>query len=600
MARALRARLRSFVRRVPVDVEVDEELAFHIESQIRRYVAAGMSPLEARSAALSRFGDLQHVRDACRTIGHQMEDEMQRAEMWHELRQDVGYGMRTLRRAPLFTSLALLTLAIGIGASTAIFSLVHAVLLRALPYPEAGRMVVIWNHYANGLSQAAIAPAEYADIREQQQSFDGVAALTLRHANLAAECAGGGSCEPERVTVYAASPNVFDLLGVRPAVGRSFTDDDAAPSPPVTVVISEALWRRRFGADPSIIGRPLRVNGVARTVIGVMPPGMRFPDVPVGFLNEPADMWLPTDWMRNRSESRGNQYLGVIARMRPGLPTTRAQADLDVIANRFRAQFSDRYVKWSPGWSLVAVPLHDQMFGDVRPALLLLLGAVSLVLLIACANVANLMLARAAMRHRELAIRSALGAGRGRLVRQLLTESGLLAFAGSALGVAVAAVAVRLLVRLDPGNIPRLAAARVDLPVLAFAIGAGALTGLLVGIVPALQHSRARGEVALAERVGSAGRGATAGSPRRRLRNLLVVAEVGMALVVLPGAGLLVRSFVALQRVTTGFDGAGTLAFQVTLPGAKYDSGSKVVAFYDRLTERERANPGVDGSIRCR
>jgi putative ABC transport system permease protein len=576
-------RLRTLFWKIPVEQEVDEEIAHHLEMQTRRYIDAGMEPAAARAEALRRFGDPEKARDECRVIGHRMEVEMRRAELRHELRQDAGFALRLLRHNPLFTTIALITLAVGIGANTAIFSVVKAVLLQPLPYRHAERVVVIWNRYEKtDLKRAAIAPAEFADILEQKRAFDGVAALTDQPASLI------GLGEPEQLMAYAVSPNLFELLGAAPQLGRGFMAQDGKEGAEKVVLLSHELWLRRFGGDTTAVGRAVHVGGQLRTVIGVMPAGVRFPEAPVGFLRERADLWFPYGWEQARSESRGNQYLGMVARIRPGAGIEQARADLDAIAARFRAQFTDRYLD-AEGWRLFASPLRDEMVGDVRPALLILLGAVALVLLIACVNVANLLLTRAALRQRELAMRGALGAGRGRLVRQLLTESTLLSLAGGGLGVLLAWWGIRTLVQLDPGSIPRLDGVRIDGAVLAFSLGISAVTGLVFGLAPALHQSRLDLRAALQ----NGGRENTAGRGHRRFRNALVIAEVAMAFIVLVHAGLLARSFAALQRVETGLDADGVLSLGLSLPRAKYDTPEKLNAFHRELQSRMAAVPGI-------
>lgn len=320
---------------------------------------------------------------------------MNRQALWQELRQDAWYGVRTLRRAPLFTIIAILTLGLGIGASTSIFSVVYAVLLRALPYRQAERVVVIANSYQQGgsVSHTAIAPPEFADIVDQNRVFDQVAAVTTATANLVGDC-GGAACEPERIAGYSVSTNLFDLLGTRAALGRGFVTADGDAGAEAVVVLSHALWTRRFGGDTAMIGRTLNINGALRTVVGVMPATVRFPDVPIGFLREPGELWLPRDASGDRGIGRGNQYLVVVARLRPGMPLDAARRDLEAISAGFRQAFPSRYDKQDLRWGLHASALRDEMVGDVRRPLLIVLGAVLLLLVIACANVAHLSLAR--------------------------------------------------------------------------------------------------------------------------------------------------------------------------------------------------------------
>ena len=589
MRQLLRTGARLFWRG-SVDDEVDDELATHIEQLVRRLQDQGLSPEAARQAALQRFGDLATVRTECRTLAHDVEDQMNRQEFFHQLRQDIGYGARTLRRAPLYTTIAVLTLAIGIGASTAIFSVVHAVLLRSLPYSQSDRVMVIWNAYTQGgsVSHTAIAPPEFADVMEQSRTFDEVAAIGRSPSNLSGTCGPGVTCEPERVPGYSVSPNLFSLLGASPALGRAFTSGDGATGAEPVVMLSHSLWMRRFGGDTSIIGRGMNVNGRLRTVIGVMPATVRFPDAPIGFLGERGELWLPYSWENSRGEERGNQYLGFLARRKPDVSLDEVRVDLATISSRFKSSWPDRYNMTTTTWGLDARPLRDELVGDIRRPLLVVLGAVLMLMLIACANVAHLSLARGASRRQEFAVRAALGAGRMRLVRQLLTENLLLGTLAGAIGIGIAMVSTRALVQLDPGKIPQLDATRIDGGVLLFALLATTICAVLVGIVPAIHQSSASVHDAI-----RAGRGSAA-QPRRRIRSLLVVAEVAMALVILVGAGLLTRSFLALQRVDKGFNPGPTLTFTVTLPRARYDSVSKMIAFHDRLQQQLGSIPGVE------
>jgi predicted permease len=589
MRQLLRAGARLFWR-PSVDDQVDDELTEHLEMLVRRLEREGLSPADARQAALRRFGDLASVRDECRALAHDVEDQMSRKDFWHEFRQDAGYGARTLRRAPLYTTIGVLTLAIGIGASTAIFSVVHAVLLRALPYREADRVVAIWNAYRQGgsVSHTAIAPPEFADVLEQNRSFDQVAAVSRATANLTGGCGGSGACEPERISGYMVSPSLFSLLGTAPALGRGFIEGDGAEGAELVVLLSHSLWLRRFGGDSGVVGQSINISGRLRTVIGVMPSTVRFPDAPVGFLSERGELWLPYSWQNSRGEERGNQYLGFVARLRESSTLDQARVDLETISARFRSSFPRRYDQATIQWQLDAIPLRDQMVGDVRRPLLVVLGAVLLLMLIACANVAHLSLARGNARRQEFAVRAALGAGRMRLVRQLLTESLLVGAGAGLIGVGIAVASTRGLVRLDPGLIPQLDATRVNGTVLSFAVLATLFCAVLVGILPALRQSTASVHDAI-----RAGRGSSA-QPRRRVRSVLVVAEVAMALVILVGAGLLTRSFFALQKVDQGFSPGPTLTFALTLPRARYENGAKMIAFHDQLQQRLAAVPGVE------
>ncbi|HEX5725049.1 MAG TPA: ABC transporter permease [Longimicrobiaceae bacterium] len=496
------------------------------------------------------------------------------------LLQDLRYALRTLRRSPGFAAVAVLTLALGIGANTAIFSVLQAVLLRPLPFADADRLMVFWNQYAGGGPQkGAISPSEFADYRRSLRAFESTAAVTDWNANLT------GRGEPERVQGFIVSPNLFDVLGVRPALGRAFAPGEGVEGNREVAVLSHALWQRSFGADPAVVGTTVRLNGNTYTVVGVMPPEVRFPDAPGLLFPERADLWVPRAW-ESFADERGNQYLRVVGRLREGGTAEGAAAELRALAARFQAEYPESYPVAS-GWRPVAIPLREEYVGQVRPALLVLAGAVGLVLLIACANVANLLLARSAARRREIAVRSAVGAARGRLVRQLLTESLVLALAGAVAGVALASWGVAVLARVGPRSIPRLEETTVDLRVAGFALAASLLTAALFGLVPALQLARPAAAV-----LGAAGR-ASPDRGRRRLRSFLVAAQVALAVVVLVGAGLLLRSFARLQGTDPGFDPRGVLTFQVSLPPLRYDSLDQRVAVWDEVLGRVAALPGV-------
>jgi putative ABC transport system permease protein len=582
----LARRLRRLVWPVSIDTEITEELAAHIELQTRRYIAAGMSEHDAIAAARERFGSIDVIRDECRVIRNDMETDMRRAELRQELRMDAEYTVRMLRRNPLFTFVGVVTMALGIGANTAIFSVLNAVLLRSLPYRFADRTMVVWNNNSRStLALTAVAAPEYFDMKAGLRSFDAVAAITRQPSSLVGE---GG--EPERIMAYVVTPNMFDLLGASPSLGRAFGGDDGTPGATRVTVISHALWTRRFGGDAKVIGKAVNVAGFLRTIVGVMPPEVRFPDAPLNFLREPADLWLPSTWEQSRGGSRGNQVLAVVVRRSANATPAQAAADLAAMSARFRAEFPNRYASESAkGWSLIAIPLREQMVGSVRTALFVISAAVGLILLIACVNVANLLLARGATRQREIAVRMALGAARARLVRQLLTESTILAILGGALGIVLAWAGVRLIVRLDGGEIPRLAETSVDGMVLLYSMGLTLVAGLIVGIVPALQQSAGNVRGAL----GEAPRGSSSGRAGGRLRRALVAAQVAMALLVLVAAGLLGRSFVALQGVRPGFSSADVFTFQLNPPVSRYDSASKLIALYEQVRSATAAIPGV-------
>jgi predicted permease len=566
--------------------DTENELEFHLEMQTRRYVEAGLDPMAARAKAMERIGDIEAALRASRSITPREETNMKQPWL-PTLIQDAKYAGRVLTRTPFFTATALLTLAVGIGATTAIFSVVNAVLLRSLPYPNADRIMVFYDEYPGDIGQAATAPEEFADVRTQAQAFEHFAAIRPQISALTDDCQST-DCEPERVNHYAVSPELFTMLGVAPQRGRPFAPADGVAGAPRVVMLTDALWRRRYNADPDIVGRTMTLAGIPRTVIGVMGPDMRFPDESVGYLKDRADLWTPYSW-ENIKDGRGNQYLLTMASLKPGVTMSQGQADLKRIGDGFKAQFPDRYAEPKVHWDLGSMSLTEQMIGDVRLGLIVLFGAVGCVLFIACANVANLMLARGSARRRELAVRSALGANRRRLIQQLLIETLVLTSVGTALGLGVAAAGLKGLLALNPGNIPRLDAATIDISVLLFAVAMALVTGVVVGLVPALRQAGTKPQAAL----GDAQRGTDTASPRRRLRGLLVMAEVAMAVVVLTGAALLIRSFIAMANVPMGVNPENVAVTRLTIPRATYDEPAKVFAFHQSMRDRLAATPGV-------
>ena len=488
----------------------------------------------------------------------------------NQLLQDLRYAVRMLLAKPSFTVIAVLALAIGIGANTAIFSVVNAILLRPLPYKNFERISMIWmDNPKLGVDQDWHSYPNYMDFKQQNQVYEDMAAFNNRSFNLT------GAGEPVRVVGVWTTASMFSVLGVEPVLGRSFTEEEEEPGKDLVVVLSDGLWRSRFAADAGIVGQPVNMNGVNRTVVGVMPASFTFPE-------KGTEVWIPLALTPQRKQARFAISYKAVGRLKPGITIEQARADMGAIAK----QLDDQYSK--SGYGINLIPLNDQETSKVRPALLILLGAVAFVLLIASANVANLLLARAAMREKEIAIRLALGAGRSRIVRQLLTESGLLALVGGGAGLLLAVGGLRALVALSPADIPRLDQTSIDGKVLAFTLGVSLLTGFVFGLVPALQASRAD----LNDSLKDGGRGST-GIRGGKVRSLLVVAEVAMSLVLLVGAGLLIRSFMRLQQFDLGFNPDNLLTMRIQLPGTKYREGKQVAAFFQQLLQRIENTPGV-------
>ena len=484
---------------------------------------------------------------------------------------DLRYAVRILAKSPAFTAVAVLTLALGIGANTAIFSVVNAVLLRPLPYPESERLVWLSERSPNFPTMSVSYP-NFSDWRSQQQVFEEIGVYNWGNYNLT------GKGQPSRLTGVRISADALAALRARSAVGRIFSNDEDKPGAPSVVVLSHALWRERFGGDANIVNQSITLDGRPYTVIGVMPAGFAFPNR--------TDLWLPVGPLSSEEswKSRGNHPgLFGVARLKPGVTLEQARAGMETIAVRLDQQYPDS----NKNNRIRVEPLLDDYVRNVRPALWSLLGAVALVLLIACANVANLLLARGAARQKELAVRAALGAGRRRIVRQLLTESVLLAVVGGAFGLLLAWGGVRLILAMSGDAIPRAAEVGLDSVVLAFTAGVALLTGILFGLAPAWQASRPE----LHDTLKDTARGTTGG--RARLRQGLVVAEVALTLVMLAGAGLLLRSFHRLQHVNPGFSHERVLSFRLDLPEKKYETEDSQIGFYQSLIERLRVLPGV-------
>ena len=485
-----------------------------------------------------------------------------------DLVRDLRYGLQTLRRAPGFTTVALVTLALGIGANTAIFSVVDAVLLRPLPYEDPDRLVWLWDTQPQ-LSTAPSSLPDFIDWKDQNQSFEYLAAYQSGNMFF------GDDSGTQDTAVGLVTPDLFSLFRVKPLLGRTFTEEETQPGRFRVAVLSHSMWQRRFGSDPHVLGRTMDLSGAAYTIIGVIPAGFNFP-------NE-TQLWRPLP-IDTKQLDRGPHYLSVVGRLKPGVTLAQAQAEMSTLASRLAHQYPEVIA----GHGIKLDLLRDVLVGDIGPALFVLLGAVGFVLLIACANVTNLQLARAGARRKEIAVRTALGANRARIVRQLLTENVLLAALGGAAGLLVAVWGVDSLIALSPGAIPRVGEIGIDARVTSFTLLISLLTGILSGLAPALQVSRRD----LTDPLKESGR-TTAGVARNRLRSLLVVSEIAMSLVLLIGAGLMIKSFARLSRVDPGFNPAKVVTMGVTLLRSKYPEDSRVAAFYSQILERVAAVPGV-------
>ena len=540
------------------ELELDDEIAGHIAMAVADRVARGEAQAEAYASARRELGNEALVKEAARA-------------QWgwgsfERFRQDARYGLRLLRRSPGFAAVAIFTLALGIGASTAILSVVDAILVRPLAYADPARLVVILKG-----GDGPVAPANFLDWKAQSGSFENMGAAEYWSPNLT----GGDS--PEKVWAIRMTADVLPLLGVQPALGRFFLPSEMAAGANHVVVLGHAVWKSRFGADPAILGKEILLDGEPYSVVGVMPPSFQF----APFWATNAQLWAPLD-LAPRASNRNGSSLRIFARLKPGIALESARREMASITAELDRQF--------PGTNrdMQVVPLLERVVGDVRPALLVLLAAVALVLAIACANVANMLLARSSVRQREVALRAALGASRGRTIRQLLTESLVLAAAGGVAGAALGAWGLRLLLALAPEGIPRLAEVSLDPRIFLATFGVALLSGAAFGIAPALEASAVHLQPALKEG-GSAGAGREGG----RLRRAFVAAEIAIAIVLLVGAGLMIRTFLALRAIDPGWNPDGVVTLEVSLAGTSHAAPEQREPVYRQLLERIRAVPGV-------
>ena len=566
-------RLRSRIWRGSVEDEVDAELGFHVEMRARELEARGMSPVDAHDAAVRRFGDIERVNATCRSIGKQRDRGMRRTEYLTELTQDLTFAARQLFHHPGFTIVALLTLALGIGATAAIFSAVQAVVLRPLPVPEPSRILAVYTAFPQG--RGNVAAGNYVDGIEPVSSFAATTAIRYSSFNVA------DTAEAERIIGARVTAGFFDVFGVAPALGRVFTKDEDRPGAPNVVVLSHRLWARRFGGTPAVLGSQVRLGGQPYEVIGVMPQAF-------DFTAQTEELWVPMAFTAERRAMHDEHQYQVYARLAAGATPERALAEVRRNAEGIRARFPKEAVELD----FAVATVMEEMIGEYRRRLFTLLGAVGLVLLIACGNIANLLLARATARSGELAIRAALGAGRWRIIRQLLTESLLLAVLAGAAGIALASWGVKALTAAAPPGVPRLEQASINPLVLTFTALVAVVCAIVFGLAPAVRAARTDVQSVLKE----GGRGTSGAAMKDRLRTAVIVGELALALVLLIGAALLIRSGIALERVSPGFDPSHVLAARISLPGTDYQDPERVLQTFEQVVSAAAAVPGVSSA----
>jgi predicted permease len=574
MLNDFRYRTRALLKHKQVEDELDEELRFHFDQQVAKYMRSGMKEEEAKRAARIAFGGHEQVKEDCREA---------RGTSFIELTlDDAKYALRQLWANPTFSLVLIATLALSIGANSAIFSVIDGVLLKRLPYAQPERLVRLFLS-SSAFPKFPLNPWDFLDFRARNHSFESIAAFTRGDVQLS------GDGEPVKLNGFGITSGYFRVLGLHPQIGREFDFQAEVPGNGLQIVISDRLWRTRFGADRNILGRKITLNMQPFTIVGVMPPGTEHPgnDYHALTYGESVDVWWPFSFAGD-SNRRGSHFIEGIARLKPGVSTEQARGDVNAIMK----QLAKEHPGTDGGWSVLVVPLYSEVVGSTRRMLLVLFGAVGIVLLIACANAANLLLARASARQREIAVRLAMGAPRLRVLRQLLTESLVISITGGALGLVLAYGGVRALVSLLPADFPRAHDIHVSAPVLAFTFVVSLLTGILFGMAPALQASRTDPKQGLQQ--GS--RGATASRHQNRLRSALVVAEVSLACVLLIGAGLMLRTFLNLLHLDPGFREDHVLTATLSLPHARYKSDDQTIHFYDRLVTSLNQLPGVQSA----
>ena len=566
-------RSRAMIRR-----DVDAELQFHIDSRTEALVREGAEPDAARRQALMEFGDIDDARAYIRRVDSHMEHQRRRRDYVSELLQDLAYGLRMLRRAPTFSITAIVTIALGVGANTAIFSVVHGIVFKPLPFPQPEQLVRVWSaNPGSGARQAAVSAVDLDDWRAQKTQFADIGGWWFADGGSGIDLTGSG--DPQRLSVAYVSPGFFPTLGVAPYLGRVPREDEMVRGgDDRVVVLSHGFWQRRFGSDSGLVARTITLNGTPFRVVGVMKPEMRFP-------SDRVEAWIPYSTIPDESipRIRPVRVLDVVARMKAGATLAQASEDMNAIAKRLAGSYQE-----DANWGAATVmPLADAITGNVRRGLIALLGAVGFVLLMACVNVASLLLARSSLREREVSVRLSLGATPGRMARQMLTESVLLSLVGGAVGVAGAVFASKALLALASGQLPRTGEVGLDATVLLYALSASLVTGVLFGLAPALRARATDLQSSLRE----AGRGLVSGSGQR-LRTGLVVTEVALAVVLIVGAGLMTRSFIQLLRVDLGFRPERILAVNFTINSSRHD-GQGYRQVYRDIIDRVRTVPGL-------
>jgi len=561
---------RNLFARNAVERDLDQEVQSYVDLLTEEKIKAGLSPDEARRAARLEAGSVEQIKEEVRDV--------RKGSLLDSSLQDLKYGVRLLRRSPGFTTLAVLTIGLGIGANSAIFSVINGVVRKPLGYPDADRLMFITSQFPTlNFNKFWVSPPEYFDFKEHTRAFSHVGAYATGAMNLSE------GDRPERVNAAFVTASMFDVLGVRPQRGTTFTPEQDLPGVDPVVVLSHELWQRAFGADPSIVGKTAMIQGLQRTIVGVMPPGFDLHDAK-------AQLWIPLGLNPNNRQNRGSHNLYLVGRLGPQFSAAQADAELQGFLRQWRQWIPQGHVPNDSTHRMQMAPLRDEVVGNVKRALWVLQGAVALVLLIACANVANLLLARAESRHKEFAVRTALGAGKTRILRQFMAEGTVLSLLGAAFGLALAFWGLKALLAANPASVPRASEITLDPVVLGFTVGVALLTGLVFGLAPLLHM----GEQAVSLSIKEGGVRATAGAGRNRVRRGLVVAEIALAVMLVIGAGLLIRTFRNLTSVDAGFDVENRVTFGLVLPQATYPDSQRVVQVVSDLARKLDELPGVE------